>query len=304
MTIPEAPTPVAAPPVTAPRFGLLASAARPDMPFDQWRNGITFRPSLMLGNIVEPAVGTAESRNGYFWWVFDDAGDGGDPVTKDAGFRPNWNTWRPYGIIEAQQGTALLLDDDQYLANARQLLATNQSRKMEKELWTGNIATFTGTENAYLTQLFGLSDLGSGGPVAAWSALQGYIADNQWGRGMIHVAPKLIAYLENAYLLRREGNLILDSLDNIVVSGNGYPGTGPDNTPADPGTTWAYATPIVQVVEDTIDVVPGSLSEALIRGTNQVQYRAERMVMAWWDNQANHAGVEVTLCDPCGDLVS
>lgn len=66
-------------------------------------------------------------------------------------------------------------------------------------------------------------------------------------RGMIHIRPQAFHTLVELSVVRREGNVWLSPMDNIVVPGRGYPGTGPAGE-AVGATEWMYGHPgIVQI---------------------------------------------------------
>ena len=66
-------------------------------------------------------------------------------------------------------------------------------------------------------------------------------------RGMIHIRPQVLFPLLEAQVIRRVGNIYLSPMDNIVVPGRGYSGTGPAGQ-APGATEWMYGHPgIVQV---------------------------------------------------------
>lgn len=123
----------------------------------------------------------------------------------------------------------------------------------------------------------------------ALALLDQAIADADFGQGMIHAQPYVVdlwAY-GGGLLVAERGGRILSPQGNIIVSGNGYSGAAPTATvpapagalPADgtTGSTWAYATGLVVLHrEQTPQVYPGSLTEALDRSVNTIRYRAQR----------------------------
>ena len=111
------------------------------------------------------------------------------------------------------------------------------------------------------------------------------------GQGMIHVTPEAVPNLLNS---RRVGKYLLDMMDNIIIPGVGYPGTGPLVDPPASGTTWMYATDLVKArVQKQGRVFPGSFAEALDRSQggypNTITFRAEKFIAADFDGARQFA---------------
>lgn len=286
-------TPIAAPPATPPRLGLLTSAARPDMGGGRWINGISFSPEACMAE-------------GVWWWCPDTSGEGrptGQAPSQPKGTdeNPDVVQYRPWALHVDDTCSTFGFNVRDYQGRARRKLLANQSYQVEHELWTGETAQTAAFPNNWLTNSGSLTDLGTEPLIYALAALQEHLADVISGsRGMIHCTVRTATLWLSAGVIRREGNLLLDGFDNIIVAGSGYPGTGPDDEdpPVSLDRQWAYATSMVHYAEDDIVVVPGDFAEAVDRDTNTVTFRAERVVGAWWDGCA-HAAVEVNLCEPC-----
>lgn len=131
----------------------------------------------------------------------------------------------------------------------------------------------------------------------ALAALQEHLAEVGCGRrGMIHATRNAVTLWHRYGLVRREGPMLLDLYDNVVVPGAGYDGSGPDGEVATAETTWVYATGLLEVRRGPVTVVPGELAEALDRATNTVEWRAWRPVLVSWDGEV-HAGIRMQLCE-------
>ena len=122
--------------------------------------------------------------------------------------------------------------------------------------------------------------------------LQKALADNGFGgQGMIHCP---VDVLPNLLSIRRVGKNVLDSVDNIVVPGVGYQGTGPSTDPPAAGTAWMYATDMVatRIQKDTT-IYPSTFEEALDRGQggnpNTITFRANRLGAAYFDGSVQVA---------------
>lgn len=192
-------------------------------------------------------------------------------------------------------------------ARARQLLLVDQHRQLEHEFWTGDIhqAASPDLEGRWLAQdgvVEELSGTGESSPlVYALAALQEALGSGSGGgtgcgRGMIHATLQTATLWYAATAIRREGLLLLDAFDNIIVPGVGYDGSSPTGDVDGTGeTVWAYATGIV----DT------RLAEILTRSAhdptdNDVDAIASREAIAYWDGCC-HYGINVNLCDTaCG----
>lgn len=288
---------IPAPLAAAPRVSLLSAVLRPD-PVAGWLNGITFDPEAQ-----EPTL----SIDGYWWdpcipGMTDPATVEDGPGTKTPGSRPTAPLFVPWAAVEGDTCSAANYRRQDFAARARRVLEAATPAKVEWEFWTGTLAQVGNLPNRWLASP-DADTLNSGAAtplVYALTDLQEYLASTITGRGMIHVTPSLLTLWLSAGVVRREGNVWLDAKDNLVVAGDGYPGTGPDGSGAGTRMAWAYATGMVHYLESEVTVLPGDLASAIDRSTNTVTYRAERTVLPWWDLQA-HAAVLVDLCTTCCD---
>lgn len=171
---------------------------------------------------------------------------------------------------------------------ARQRLLNWESHEVENVFWTGLVEN--GTVNPSLqagnTECdIVVQDLTPGGgptdPVGAIATLEQELTQFVPNGGVIHVPYGLAAYLANFHLLDRQCD---DGCDryytpagNAYVLGSGYPGSGPANVPAAPGTTWIFATGPVGVWRSNVYMVPDEISEAIDRELNDLAVFAERV---------------------------
>lgn len=294
---------IPAPPLTPPRLGLLASAIRPNQEGDtRWVGGLKFRPFAQMGD---------QSLDGGAWWdtcMADPAWATVDPdAVEPDGIKgvgpPEVSTvfYLPWQMIEAKECNASGVALAEYEALSRQRLAANESRRLEREFWLGEIAQAGNLPNDYLANPATVDILVPGERALAYAlgALQQYLADMVTGRGMIHCSVFLYSLWLSAGMVHRDGNVILDGMDNVVVPGTGYDASGPEGeTDAIPGELeWAYATNMVHVMESPV-IVPGDPAAFVGQSTNQVTLRAERFVAAFTDQQA-HGAILVDMCNPC-----
>ncbi len=184
-----------------------------------------------------------------------------------------------------------------YKGRATRALLASESKQIAKELWSGTQAQASGWPNRYLAS--DLANVISNGPMAvrdALSCLEQVLGECSTGaRGMIHCTRQMgVELSELGNTFRAVGGLILTYMNTIIVPDAGYDGSGPDGQPAANGSQWAYATLMVTVRRGPIDVLPGSFEEAIIRGTDDLEFRASRPAVATFP-LCCHLAVEVNL---------
>jgi hypothetical protein len=310
-------TPVTPPRLDPPRVSLVTSARNPladgDETEGKWVNGFSFRPELNQ----DPTLRTVCSQT-------QDV-----PGSQPTGARVDTVPW----TVDVHDTCSVMgYGGVDYIGRAIRALDAATPKGVEREFWKGTLATAEGWPNLHLASAGAVDLTPTPGTAVslreAFELLEDAIAvTGAGGRGMIHVA----AWSTPSYdLIRREGLMLLTARDTIVVSGSGYPGTGPNGAdPSAAGHTWVYATGVVDVRLGDIEVfgrVDGSgqgnwmtvtpagdggqigldgfdinrFVPALVnRATNDLTVLARRPVAATWDG-ACHAAVLVTL-DP-GDV--
>lgn len=191
-------------------------------------------------------------------------------------------------------------DTGPLVASARQLLDIDRHRQLESEFWTGALSAEH--DNRFLADDGNVTNLTASGASPggyALAALQEALAGcTGVGRGMIHCTVQTANLWFGQQLLRREGQILLDVFDNIVIPGVGYDGSGPDGVIDATGeTAWAYATGLVDVyLEEPVRIVGSEVTA----GDNDVIVYAHQLAAAYWDGCC-HFGVNVELCDiACG----
>lgn len=281
--------PISPTPTAPPRLGLLASVAPTTDAPTGWLNGF----------VIENPEDCAPTETDPGWWCPESEGEGSTAAGPTADPRADHVYYRPW-YARVTDGCSALTSPDDYAARARRKYVAAESRIIEAELWAGTVAQAAGFPNRYLTDAATVDDFGEQPFAYALASLQEYLAATIDGRGMIHATPRTATLWYAAQLIRREGNLLLDAFDNIVVAGQGYDGSGPGNVapPLSGDRHYAYATSTVVVLrESQVQVDPPSLAEATDRDVNRTEFTAGRIVAATWDGCA-HAGVEVNLCEP------
>ena len=146
--------------------------------------------------------------------------------------------------------------------------------------------------NPYLANvaLPNYATLGTLAPLEALARLENAIAAT--GKmGMIHTDPATATAWAGQYLIEKEGAYQRAvATGTPIVVGYGYVGAKPDGTPAlnaDQGYAWA--TGPVQLRRSNVEMIPGTLAEALDRQNNVVTYRAERHYLVDWDTELQTA---------------
>lgn len=290
---------VTAPPIAAPRVGLIASARELQRVEES-----TSSPS-------DDANPTARWENGFAWDPENGCGTVGvlDPCenagTKTVGANPDVRTYDPIGLWAGDACTSRGVRDRE--ARARRRLIAGQSKALAQELWNGALAIEAGFPNAYLSDLDASNTVTEGAVAEAngLACLEEYLAGcSVSGTGAIHVTPALMTHLYAGRLVERFGNVFRTANDTLVIADAGYTGEGPGGTPAGE-TQWAYATDLVYVRLGAIDVFPGTPGEAMGKSgggeyTNTLTYRAERLAAVTFDGCCHGAAeFDIPICaDP------
>jgi hypothetical protein len=213
----------------------------------------------------------------------------------------------PFLIVTRDKCSTFGFEARDFKGRALRWLDNATPNAIEREFWGGALAQAKGYPNNYLcnTSDPNFVDLTPGGGSPApcsvkrgLQILQDYIASAGMGdRGMIHVQPQTAPNLIN---VRRQGALMLDVFDNIIVPGTGYSGDCAAVGGGDSSTTAVmFATDMVNVrIQKSGDVFPDTFEEALDRSQggepDTIEFRAERFGAAYWDG-FRHAAVRVTL---------
>lgn len=273
------------PRVAPPRVSLLASAEEVT-DGSRWVTGLAFDrlPCGVNGGANVDACETDETLPAEY-------------VTKTIEAESQVVEYRPFTAYYGDVCSAATFLSRDFRGRAAAGYAAAESAIMAAELWDGAIADAAGWDNAYLTD--GNADTVAG----VWSAING-LARLQFelglvlpGRGMIHAPRDVASVWYQADIIRREGALLVDAFDNIIVADTGYSGNG-DSTRTSTTAT-VFATDIVQVRRDgQVLILPadeGMGGGAVTRDTNTVEWRAERTVAAYWAGCA-HIEINIDLC--------
>jgi hypothetical protein len=176
---------------------------------------------------------------------------------------------------------------------ATQGLINGEGRAVEREFWTGAFGTTPHlAANAAIIGADGVieqtaaSVVVSGGatvdPVEGLARLEEALGWCYGAEGVIHAPNSIVASWEAYGLLRREGGRLRSPSNHMVVSGDGYPGTGPDGSQPT-ASRWVYATGAVQVRRGPVEVRGTTNAEIVDRAKNDVIVVAERTYVIDWD---------------------
>lgn len=126
------------------------------------------------------------------------------------------------------------------------------------------------------------------------AALEGCLAEIYGGMGTLHVPTGAAALLGCCNIAYVDGNRLSTLAGNCVVVGSGYSAanSGPDGTPAPPGTAWLYISGPVVVRRGPIDLIPDNAGASIDRRVNTRRVLAERTY------------VPATTCTVCAVLVT
>jgi hypothetical protein len=132
----------------------------------------------------------------------------------------------------------------------------------------------------------------------ALGALEGALSDCYHGQGVIHVSPMALPTLSARGLLHRDDTTgqLLTKAGNLVVVGQGYDGSAPDGTAAEPAQSWIYATGQVFGYRGPV-VVPTTV-QSFDRANNTYHLMAQRTYLFGWE--CCHLAALVDLGVPTG----
>lgn len=254
---------VTAPPIRAPKVSLLSSSDLIDIAGDRWEAGFELYP-----------LSGADASG--LWPVCPDPES---EATKDAQNRLGGQRFTPFAIYATDVCSTYGSGGVDFLARARAKLAVVESYWIEHELWEGTLGfqnpSFVNSPSVVLTT-------GPTDALMAFVELDAAVAnDLHDGRGTIHVPTVVFSWLTQYSIFRREGNVWLSPLDNIVVPGRGYTGNGPEDAEATESSQWIFGHPgVVQIARGPIINLPTQeqIEKQMVRPTNDIKALAERVV--------------------------
>lgn len=252
-------------------FGLFSAATIVGEPNERWGNGATIRPY---------PPGPPSTFDPCAAGTFRD---------KEIPDQPETPFFQAFGVYLADECSARGIGTDDALNDrARAAFAAVEQYAVEVEFATGARMP----SNPYLAD--GNADvLASGaavGLIESLALLELAIGDTGKA-GVIHADRGTVSGWSSLGALRITGDKLLTFNGTPVASGGGYAGATPEGEAAAAAEQgWAYATGPVEVRRSPdIEIIPGSLAEALDRSQNLVTYLAERNYLVDWDTQLQAA---------------
>jgi hypothetical protein len=267
---------LAGPQQTPPRVSLISSAELVPVENRKWEGGFVAELDGH-GNVATTPICDAPDLT----------------VTRTGGVA----SFKPY-VLYATHESSTFGDDisvAEFYDKAQRKLLAGESAALESILWDGYAGA--ANQNPFLSDGTGAytSDTGivtcdaivatstiSSTATTVQNALarleqeMGEVSSN---RGMVHIRPIAFHALVADAVVRREGNVWLTPMDNIIVPGRGYPGTGPANQ-AVGATEWMYGHPgIVQIRRsEIIRLGEDDLASQIHRGWNDHEAIVQRVV--------------------------
>ena len=276
------------PRVQPPRVSLLASAEEVPAGDSRWVAGIGFDPI---------SCGTS---GGYFLDRCESDSESNDFDDKPVEPSSRLVEYRPYVAYYGDSCSTATFRSRDFPGRATAAYVAAESALMATELWTGAVSTAGGLGNFHLASsdadvLPGVWPVGLG-----LARLQFELGEVIPSRGMIHAPRDIVSVWVELGFVRREGAVLVDAYDNVVVADTGYPGTAPNGDPRTTTGAFVYATDMVQVRRDgQIRLLPtvdeAMAGAAMDRDINLIEWRAERTVAAYTAECA-HIAIAVDLC--------
>lgn len=179
---------------------------------------------------------------------------------------------------------------DEAFSVAQKRLSLREERAVEYTFWTG---TTDGGTTVNPSLAFGNETCGSGpidltspgnpvGVVASMAVLESALGDCAPGTGVIHANFGLASFLTASFLINQRDDAWYTVTGQRLAIGAGYPGTGPGNIPAEPGTTWVFATGPVVIMRSEVFLTPERYKDAVNHNLNNVTVYAERVYAVGW----------------------
>lgn len=189
-------------------------------------------------------------------------------------------------------------DLGEWHAKADRRLEVCRWSELANELWTGAKAKLDGLPNRYLAS-FDADLIKTGTALSPINGIAEMDASFRTcscgGQRVIHVPVYLIDWLSARSVIERRGMQWFTAAGSMVVSDDGYPGTGPDiaeyddENPGDElraapgnGQAWIYGTQQIVVKWGDVMHPEPDWSSAMRYRDNYVEVRSEQFAMATW----------------------
>ena len=252
--------------VTTPRYGLLSTIEPVELDEPHaWAGGVEWEFDLCTS--VEAFTDQCPPATGYTMMTEGDL---------------EFCHADPFVVKSSFKCATVGLSVEKAVNIAKRRLQAWESYQVEKVLWTG--VTSTGVINPSFAfgndtceiEPVNITTIGALDVVAGIGALEEALTDVVPGGGIIHVPYGLASYLADKGLLERQGDLYFSATGFPIIIGAGYPGSGPANVPADPGTTWIFGTGPVGIWRSESFMVPEDGFEGFDRFRNDLVVFSER----------------------------
>jgi len=282
---------------------------------------ITFTGNLAETNVPDIVPASIDLAGGGATVGAAVVQEAGLPIQKSQYFDPTEDVfYDPFQVEVPYQCSTFGWQATEYERRALDQLELGKSKAMESEYWTGakiptnpSLVRSTPNDDDHVLNPGGAALPTAVSPGIALILFAQALANCGTGsRGYIHATPALVERWLNltaiakvpvdeslgdlADFIAGDHVLLTPARCDVVVSGSGYPGTGPIGQPP-PGVNevWAYATGPVQVRMGEPELIPTKFEEALDRATNTVTYRGE-VTAAVTDDLCCRFAVLVDLC--------
>lgn len=268
---------VPSPTITPNRWGLL-DVVEPTTPEDgHWEGGITWDNNFCTD--INSTVGFCPIPE-----------DGSNPKTAHRDFEACCAD--PFILYGSYNCPPPGRSAEEAFTIAKERLFIKEGRAAETVFWTGltdggtdiNPCLAFGNNTCENPPIDLTAEAGPVGVVASIGVLESALGECSPGVGLIHANYGLASFLTSHRLIYQDEN---DGLITItgqkIVLGQGYPGTGPGNIPATPGTTWVFATGPMVVWRSEVFLTPERFTEgAMDFKLNNVKVYAERTYAVGW----------------------
>lgn len=185
---------------------------------------------------------------------------------------------------------------------ARDRLEVCTPKALEYEFWTGSLARAAAADaswdeledgpypNRYLASDDSIDVTPTPGTGVrakhALALLEGALADCGCGvKGMVHVTHEVASVLN----IKGTDGVMKTALNNVIIAGAGYTGSGPGDVAPGAGKVWMYATGPVTVRLGAQDVFPTKTGQSVNIATNETLITAERPGAATWGSCCHYA---------------
>lgn len=264
-------------------FGLLSPAARVINDVDShWTGGFTYETLDCVGEVtLKDICNTGISVTGV------------EPEGAEA-----WRTYYPFAIETSFKCSTMSRTPAEVEQLARERLDACIQKALEHEFWSGALAKAAAAEytgdgeypNRYLAST-GAADVTPTPGTAVktkhgLALLEGALGRCACGiKGTIHTTREVGSALSP----KNENGVLQTPLGNVIISGPGYDGTGPDGEMPTGAQTWMYATGPVTVRLSEISVVQDRPSQAVNTANNEIRYLVDVVGAVTWNSCCHYA---------------